>query len=540
MEARPAQSAQSVSVRVSRTATEIGSAQPLRAHDPVTIVIFGASGDLAKRKLIPALCQLQQAGYLPDRYAVVGFSRTPTSDDEFRDAMRQVLRERVGDGASAACDGPLVDALYYQPGDAGDPASFQALRTKLEAIERERQLPGNRLFYLSVAPGFFAEIVTQLAAAGLIQPPNGPTWSRVILEKPFGHDLDSARALTAKIREVLDENQIYRIDHYLGKETVQNILSFRFGNSIFEPLFNRRYVDSVQITVAETLGMEGNRGAYYDTAGVVRDMVQNHMMQLLCLIAMEPPSALDAQAVRDEKVKTLRALVPMTRDEVAANTVRGQYGVGEHDGKIVPGYRQEKGVAPESNTETYVALRTTIENWRWAGVPFFLRSGKRLSATLTEIAVRFKRPPMLLFREFAAREGFEAPEPRANWLVMRIQPNEGISLSFACKRPGMQFQLDEVTMDFVYGEAFHERSPEAYERLLLDALRGDASLFTRSDEVEYAWCFITSILAGWAELPPPPVPNYYPFTEGPAEANRLMAGSSARWRPIQADNRHRG
>ena len=533
------QSSQSMSVRVRRSVAEGGAALPLRAQDPVTIVIFGASGDLAQRKLIPALYQLQRGGYLPERYAVIGFSRTPMSDEKFRDVMRAALRERAGAGAGLADDDPLIQALHYQPGDAGDPGSFASLKAKVEAVERERQLPGNRLFYLSVAPGFFAKIVTQLAAAGLIHPPNEPVWSRVIIEKPFGHDLESARQLTNQVREVLDESQIYRIDHYLGKETVQNILSFRFGNSIFEPLFNRRYVDSVQITVAETLGMEGNRGAYYDTAGVLRDMVQNHLMQLLCLIAMEPPSALEAQAVRDEKVKTLRALVPMTREQVEASTVRGQYGVGEHDGQIVPGYRQEKGAAPESITETYVALRTTIENWRWAGVPFLLRSGKRLAAQLSEIAVRFKRPPMLLFREFAAREGFEAPEPQANWLVLRIQPDEGINLSFACKRPGMQFQLDEVTMDFVYGEAFHERAPEAYERLLLDALRGDASLFTRSDEVEYAWCFIDSILQGWAELPPPEFPNYYPFTEGPAEANWLMDGTFARWRLIGHEP-HRG
>jgi glucose-6-phosphate 1-dehydrogenase len=285
--------------------------------------------------------------------------------------------------------------------------------------------------------------------------------------------------------------------------------------------------------------MEGNRGAYYDTAGVLRDMVQNHMMQLLCLIAMEPPSALEAQAVRDEKVKVLRALQPMSRPEVAANTVRGQYGVGEHDGKIVPGYRQEKGVRPDSLTETYVAMRTHIDNWRWAGVPFYLRSGKRLAGQLSEIAVRFNRPPMLLFREFAERQGWEPPEARANWLILRIQPNEGIKLSFACKRPGMQLQLEEVTMDFIYGEVFRERSPEAYERLLLDALRGDASLFTRSDEVEYAWRFITSILSGWAELPPPPFPNYYPFTEGPVEADRLMQGTTTRWRHIAPnDNQH--
>jgi glucose-6-phosphate 1-dehydrogenase len=521
-------------VRISPRAGDEEAAPPIRAEDPMVVVIFGASGDLAKRKLIPALCQLEHGGYLPARYAVIGFSRTPMTDEAYREAMRGALNECLGDGGGVAADDPLVQALHYQPGNGDDPASFEALRAKIAALEQARQLPGNRLFYLSVAPALFPVIVSNLAAAGLIHPPHAPVWSRVIIEKPFGHDLESARALTVSIREVLDESQIYRIDHYLGKETVQNILSFRFGNSIFEPLFNHRYVDSVQITVAETLGMEGNRGAYYDTAGALRDMVQNHMMQLLCLIAMEPPSALEAQAVRDEKVKVLRALVPMTREEVAAHTVRGQYGVGEREGQIVHGYRQEKGVRPDSVTETHVALRIALENWRWAGVPFFMRSGKRLAAQMSEIAVRFKRPPMLLFREFAAREGWEPPKPHGNWLVLRIQPDEGINLSFACKRPGMQLQLQEVTMDFIYDAAFQQRSPEAYERLLLDALRGDASLFTRSDEVEHAWRYISSIHAGWAALPPPSFPNYYPFTEGPVEAERLMQGTSARWRPISA------
>jgi glucose-6-phosphate 1-dehydrogenase len=428
----------------------------------------------------------------------------------------------------------VLQALHYSAGDADDPAAFARLKERVETIERERGLPGNRLFYLSVAPALFPVVVRQLHAAGLLQPSGGTPWSRVIIEKPFGRDLQSAIALTASIREVLGEDQIYRIDHYLGKETVQNILSFRFGNSIFEPLFNHRYVDSVQITVAETLGMEGNRGAYYESAGVLRDMVQNHLMQLLGLIAMEPPAAIDARAVRDEKVKVMRALVPLTPPEVGLATVRGQYGVGERDGQIVKGYRQEGGVAADSLTPTYVALRTRVETWRWAGVPFYLRSGKRLPAQVSEIALRFRRPPMLLFQQLAEREGVAPPEVHSNWLVLRIQPDEGISLSFACKRPGIAMQLEQVTMDFCYGSAFRQRTPEAYERLLLDALRGDASLFTRSDEVEYAWRFITSILDGWAALPPPAFPNYYPFTEGPVEAARLMEGTTAHWRSIGA------
>ncbi len=518
-----------VSVRVKQREGDAAAALA-RADDPMTVVIFGASGDLAKRKLIPALYHLRQAGCLPERFAVVGMSRTPLSDDQYRDAMRTVLQERVG--GEVCADDPLVQALHYSAGDADDPTAFARLKSKVEGLERERDLPGNRLFYLSVAPSLFPIIVRQLAAAGLLQPPGGSPWARVIIEKPFGRDLQSAVELTASIREVLGEDQIYRIDHYLGKETVQNILSFRFGNSIFEPLFNRRYVDSVQITVAETLGMEGNRGAYYESAGVVRDMVQNHMMQLLCLIAMEPPAAIEARAVRDEKVKVLRALVPLTPQEVAAATVRGQYGVGERAGQIVKGYRQETGVAADSTVATYVALRTRIETWRWAGVPFYLRSGKRLPAQVSEIALRFRRPPMLLFRQIAEREGLAPPEAHGNWLVLRIQPDEGISLSFACKRPGIVMQLQQVTMDFCYGSAFRQRTPEAYERLLLDALRGDASLFTRSDEVEYAWRFISSILDGWDALPAPTFPNYYPFTEGPVEAARLMDGGNGQWRGI--------
>ncbi|MFN8545774.1 MAG: glucose-6-phosphate dehydrogenase [Candidatus Binatia bacterium] len=498
-----------------------------RARDPVTIVIFGASGDLAKRKLIPALFHLENTGSLPERYAVVGFSRTPMTDDAYRDAMREGL-ETLGGVGPVPRDHRLLQALHYQAGDNDDPAAFGALRARLEALERTRGLDGNRLYYFSVAPQFFPVLIRSLTAAGMIYERHAPLWSRVVIEKPFGHDLDSARALTAEVTAALDEGQIYRIDHYLGKETVQNLLSFRFGNSIFEPLFNQKYVDHVQLTVAETVGMEGRRGAYFDTAGTLRDIVQNHMLQLLSLIAMEPPSALDAEAIRDEKVKVLRALVTPTRDEVAEHTVRGQYGVGERDGAIVKGYRQEDGVDPGSDTETYVAMRMRIDNWRWAGVPFLLRSGKRLAKRVSEIAVQFRQPPMHLFRQL----GHPQARPQSNVLLLRIQPNEGISLSFACKQPGMQIQLQTVQMDFFYESAFQQRSPEAYERLLLDALRGDASLFTRSDEVDYAWRYVTAVLDGWTELPAPAFPNYYPFTDGPKEANGLLADLHGPWRAL--------
>lgn len=520
-------------VHVARGGTGEVSDDFFRAKDPVIVVIFGASGDLSKRKLIPALYHLQNAGYLPDRYAVVGFSRTDMSDEEYRDHMLKALQEQVEDGAQVIqTNHPLIRALHYQPGNADDLESFKKLREKLDQLDADHELAGNRLFYLSVAPELFTPIIQNLCTAGLICGRHDKAWSRVIIEKPFGKDLESARKLNADVTALLDESQIYRIDHYLGKETVQNILSFRFGNSIFEPLFNRKYVENIQLTVAETLGMEGRRGAYYDTAGALRDIVQNHMLQLLCLIAMEPPAALDAQSIRDEKVKVLRAVVPFSREEVAASTVRGQYGEGECDGTRVKGYRQEEGVDAQSVTETYVALRLTIDNWRWASVPFFLRTGKRLAKRVSEIAVEFKQPPLHLFRPLTNEASSKQPRPKSNVLVLRIHPDEGISLSFACKQPGMRIQLEDVEMDFFYERAFQQRSPEAYERLLLDALRGDASLFTRSDEVEYAWRFISSIHEGWAQLPPPTFPNYCPFTAGPDEANRLMHGTQARWRSL--------
>ena len=509
--------------------------EAVRVKDPFTIVIFGASGDLAHRKLIPALYHLQKGGYLPERFAVVGFSRTPMSDEAYRENMAGSLKEQLGkDAPPDLAQNPLIQALHYVAGNNDDAAAYAGLKRRLEELEQQRKLSGNRMFYLSVSPNFFPVIVKQLGQAKLIGPKNAPAWTRVIIEKPFGRDLESAKKLNDDITAVLDESQIFRIDHYLGKETVQNILSFRFGNSIFEPLFNQKYVDHVQITVAETLGMEGKRGAYYDTAGATRDMLENHLLQLLTLVAMEPPPALEADAIRDAKVMLLRSLVPFTPQDALAASVRGQYGPGSHDGAPVKSYREEESVAPKSTAETYVALKLKIDNWRWAGVPFFLRTGKRLPARLSEIAVTFKHPPMRLFEQNPDSDYcLIADKPHPNQLILRIQPNEGISLLVACKQPGLRMVLEEVDMDFLYGQTFRQRVPEAYERLLLDAMRGDPSLFMHTDEVYHAWRFVTSLLQSWAKLPSPNFPNYSPFTDGPSEASRLFSGTGACWRPIK-------
>jgi glucose-6-phosphate 1-dehydrogenase len=496
------------------------------ARDPFTVVIFGAGGDLAKRKLLPALFHLEEDGFLPKDFAVVGFSRSPHSDDDYRASVKESLAE---DKLTPNKRSKLLESLYYVAGNNDESESFDKLEQRLKEIEQERGLPGNRLYYLSVAPEFFSKIVLQLAQHEMIRKRDDKTWSRVIIEKPFGRDLESARELNKSITSVLDESQIYRIDHYLGKETVQNLFSFRFGNAIFEPLFNQKYVDNVQITVAETLGMEGKRGAYYDGAGALRDMVENHLLQLLTIIAMEPPSSLDATSLRDEKVKVLRAIEPMSKEAVKHCTVRGQYGSGSGKGGPVNAYLKEPGVKPDSITESYVALKLKIDNWRWGGVPFYLRTGKRLKQRVSEIAVTFKAPPLHLFRQLASNG--EQAQPMTNVLLVRIQPDEGISLTFAAKNPGMAVRLDEVRMDFFYS-AFHKRSPEAYERLLLDALRGDASLFTRSDETEFAWRFISSIQDGWAALDKPEIFTYAPFSDGPEEASRLFAGTDTRWRPL--------
>ena len=487
-------------------------------------MLFGATGDLAHRKLVPALFQLARGGNLPSECAIVGFARRPWTDDDLRAEYEKTLAKEAGADFRELWS-QFASRIVFTPGTFDDPASFRKLKETLDRVDKTHGTRGNRVYYLAVSPEFFAPIIHGLGEAGLVYPSQQETpWSRVVIEKPFGRDLASARALNREVSAVLDESQVYRIDHYLGKETVQNILALRFGNSIFEPVWNRRHVSSVQVTVAEEVGMAGGRGAYYDTAGTIRDMVQNHMMQLLCLVAMEPPVDLSADAVRNEKVKVLQALPRWQPADVFRNVVRAQYQKGSIQGAEVPGYLEEKGVAPDSKTDTYVAIRLELNTWRWAGVPFFLRTGKRLPKRATEIAIEFHRPPTELFE-------VDAHGPSgANQLVLRIQPNEGASLTFEAKVPGSRRRLQEVRMDFRYGTAFAVPPPEAYERLLLDVMLGDPTLYTRTDEVESAWRFINAILDAW-QLPdaPPPV-SYVAGSWGPEAADALIAADGARWR----------
>ena len=509
-----------------------GGPPPKRdAPHPFTLVIFGASGDLASRKLLPAVYRLFQQGLLPPQLAVVGFARTEMTDDGFRSHVREAVAEARQDGIEA--DGAwesFAARFSYVRGDYGDLASFAALARRLEEGAAARGAPRNCLFYLATPPSVFAPVVEQIRQAGLARPlassrcpdAKAEPWARLVVEKPFGRDLRSARDLNACIQGAFAESQIYRIDHYLGKETVQNILVLRFANAIFEPLWNAKYVDHVQIAVAETDGI-GQRGRYYDHAGAIRDMVQNHMMPLLCLVAMEAPDSLDAHSVRDEKVKVLRTLRPTPPACVGANVVRAQYAAGEAAGRPVPGYKEEPGVAPDSLTETYAALKVYIDNWRWAGVPFYLRTGKRLAARVTEIGIHFKPVPHVLFN--APPFGPMAP----NVLALRIQPNEGISLQFQVKTPGAGIRIEPFKMDFGYAASFGGQPPEAYERLLLDAAAGDPTLFTRSDEVEMAWAFLTPILEGCAEQGVAALPSYPAGSWGPKEADDLMAADGRRW-----------
>jgi glucose-6-phosphate 1-dehydrogenase len=497
-----------------------------RVPEPCAVVLFGGTGDLAHRKLVPALFRLARGGNLPSEYAIVGFARRDWTDEQFQAELRTSL-ERDHTADLAEYWPTFASHIAFSSGTFDDVASFKNLKAKLEQVDRSHGTRGNRLFYLAVAPEYFAPIINKLDEAGLIYPAqNEQSWSRVVIEKPFGHDLPSARALNRDVSRVLDESQVYRIDHYLGKETVQNIHALRFGNSIFEPIWNRRHVAQVQITVAEEVGMAGGRGAYYDTAGAIRDMVQNHMMQLLCLVAMEPPVDLSADAVRNEKLKVLQALPKWTADDVAQNVIRAQYTAGSIQGTEVPGYLQEKGVKPDSTTSPYVAMRLTLNNWRWAGVPFFLRTGKRLPKRATEIAIQFHKPPTALFE--AEGDGSSG----ANQLVLRIQPNEGASLAFQAKIPGSRRRLQEVRMDFRYGTAFAVPPPEAYERLLLDVMLGDPTLFTRTDEVDAAWRFITTILDAWDQPGARPPLTYPAGSWGPEAADALIARDGARWRRL--------
>jgi glucose-6-phosphate 1-dehydrogenase len=490
---------------------------------PFTMVIFGATGDLAGRKLLPALWALWRERYLPSNFAVVGVGRKEKPAQVFREEVRKSIVEfgKVGSAESAGLTDFLTH-IFYQRSDVTSTAGMQALATGVQELEKERKLPGNRLFYLAVDPEFFGPIVEGLAGTQMVRSEVEQPWTRVIIEKPFGHDLESAIALDRHVLRFFRPDQIYRIDHYLGKETVQNLLAFRFGNSIFEPLFNRHHVDHVQITVAETVGMEGKRGTFYDHTGALRDVVQNHMLQLLALVAMDPPATLKSGDISDSKLKVLRNLVPLRGADVLRSVVRGQYSSGTIADQQVRAYRDEDGVGKASNTETYVALRTEIGSWRWAGVPFLLRTGKRLPQRATEIAIQFKLPPLFLFRTVECAGDFcDLTESTPNVLVFRIQPNEGINLSFSAKRPGMQLDLHAVRFNFDYNGSFQQALPEAYERLILDAARGDGTLFMRSDELEAAWAFVTPILNAWSAEPAPQFPNYAAGTWGPPEASRL-------------------
>jgi len=515
------------------TQTSAGTeANPLRQNlprarvpEPCAVVLFGATGDLTHRKLGPALYHLARGGNMPSDFAVVGFARREWDDETFR-AELEANMGKGGDPEFARTWPEFASHIGYVSASFDDPDGYQRLRRRLEQLDGTHGTRGNRLFYLAVAPEYFATIIENLGKAGLIYPAHreGP-WSRVVIEKPFGHDLASARALNRDITRILDEGQIYRIDHYLGKETVQNILALRFGNAIFEPIWDRRYVESVQITVAEELGMAGGRGGYYDTSGALRDMIQNHLMQLLCLVAMEPPVDLSADAVRNERVKVMDALPRWTYEDVDRNVVRGRYTAGSIHGTEVPGYLQEKGVRPDSRTETYVALRVELGSWRWAGVPFFLRTAKRLPKRASEIAVQFRKPPQTLFEVDVEESG------GANLLILRIQPNEGASLAFQAKIPGSRRRLQEVRMDFRYGTSFAAPPPEAYERLLLDAMLGDPTLYTRTDQVESSWRFCTTILEAWNRPGAAPPLPYAAGTWGPEAADKLMTGDM-RWRRL--------
>jgi glucose-6-phosphate 1-dehydrogenase len=488
--------------------------------DPCTVVLFGASGDLAKRKVLPAMYDLAIHNLLGPRYAIVGFARSPMNDESFRTT--------VGEGAKSMSEiGPIdprkweefASNLHYVSGEYGKAEDYEKLVKCIAELDAAKKLGGNRLFYLSTPPEVYRHIVEQLGNADLAKPKSPDCWARIIIEKPFGRDLSSAKELNKIVLNVFAEEQVYRIDHYLGKDTVQNLLVLRFSNGIFEPLWNRNYVDHVQITTAETLGVE-RRGGFYETAGALRDMIQSHVLQLTSLVAVEPPAQFDATAVRNEKLKILQSIRPFDLGMVAQSVVRGQYAAGAIDGKAVPGYRREPGVNPNSRTETFVAMQLLIDNWRWAGVPFYLRTGKRLAKRSTEIVIQFHRAPHIVFRE---------REVECNRLVLNIQPDEGISFSFGAKRPGTEMGIGHVTMNFSYREAFGEEQRSAYATLLGDCVRGDATLFDRGDSVEAAWALVDPILDVWSAAKTANVPQYPAGSWGPRESDLLLERDGRRW-----------
>jgi glucose-6-phosphate 1-dehydrogenase len=495
-----------------------------RMPDPHVVVLFGATGDLSHRKVFPALAQLWRTNLLPQDWMLIAVGRRPHHDDDFRAEIAATLAKYSRVPLEPAVAEQFLEKIVYHQGDFADDATFDKLKTRIEGLGHEYGATANVLFYLATQPSAFASVVAQLGRCGLDHEVHNGGWRRIIIEKPFGRDLDSARRLNREVGKVFRESQVYRIDHYLGKETVRNLMVFRFGNGIFEPLWNRRYVDHVQITVAESIGVE-DRGAFYEETGAARDVVQNHLLQLLSLVAMEPPATFEADALRDEKLKVFRAIPPPDRATVARDVVRGQYGPGWIGAEGVHGYREEHEVDPQSETETFVAARFQVENWRWSGVPFYLRTGKRLPKRASEIAIQFSDVPHRLFADAATN-----PEP--NLLAIRIQPDEGILLRFGSKVPGLGLDIRTVTMDFTYGSAFASDAPEAYETLLLDATLGDASLFTRADEVEAAWGIVTPILESWLDMPAPEFPDYAAGTWGPEAASALIERDGRHWRRI--------
>lgn len=495
------------------------------AAPPSALVIFGGSGDLSRRKLLPGLYNLALDGLLPARAATLGLGRRPMSDDAFREFAREGIERFSRRDLDARAWQTFSRTLFFHTGAFDKPETYETLKQRLEAIDGEFGIPGNHIFYLAIPPDLIIACVERLRGAGLIRSISDPAFTRVIVEKPIGRDLFSAHEINDGLAAVLDERQIFRIDHYLGKETVQNILVLRFANSIFEPLFNQKYIDHVQITVAEDEGV-GTRAEYYERAGALRDMVQNHLLQLLTVLAMEPPWSLDADVVRDARLEVLRSLRPLQGEAVDEHVLRAQYGPGFVLASPVPGYREEPGVSPSSTTETYVALRLYIDNWRWAGVPFFLRTGKRLPKRATELSVQLKEVPQILFNADPS-----APlDP--NVLSLRIQPDEGLSLRISSKVPGPRVQIYPVMMDFRYGSTFGGVPPEAYERLLLDVMAGDATLFMRRDAVEASWTFITRILERWAERADQRLSEYPAGDWGPAEADQLIESVGRRWRSL--------